>query len=40
VTRRDPSVGQALVQSLRMELHRYCYGTASLLDLNNGGTSL
>lgn len=34
VTRRDTAAGQTLIQQMRMELYRLCYGGTSLLDLN------
>ena len=34
ITRRDVAVGQSMIQSMRMDLYRYCYGGNSLVDMN------
>jgi hypothetical protein len=39
VTRRDASVGQSMINGMRLALNRYCYGQTTLVDLNTADES-
>ena len=34
VTKRNGEIGRAMIQSMKVELYRYCYGSNSLIDMN------
>lgn len=38
VTRRNAEIGRDMIQSMKTELHRYCYGSTTLIDMNINDT--